>query len=214
MGALTSLGLSVQESWEGMVAGRSGIAPITQFDASDLPVRIAGEVKGFDVTQYMDAREARRMARCAHLALAAGIQAMADAGIEGESHRVRVYGMAPRPCQTVFLRTVFGVVDEEVRSLGEGDVILVHQASRMPVRKFVVGQKHEGFSLCFKTVSRSPIRMADRNGRDVQPVQIEWIAADFPIADIRLDGFKTHGEMGRGHDARDVTSGLPAKQRQ
>ena len=44
MGAVTPLGLSVQESWEGMVAGRSGIAPITFFDPSDLPVRIAGEL--------------------------------------------------------------------------------------------------------------------------------------------------------------------------
>jgi len=81
MGAVTPLGLSVDESWEGMVAGRSGIATISLFDASDLPVRIAGEVKGFDVTRYVDAKEARRMARCAHLALAAGVQAMADAGL-------------------------------------------------------------------------------------------------------------------------------------
>ena len=81
MGAVTPLGLSVQESWEGMVAGRSGIAPITFFDPSDLPVRIAGELKGFDVTQYLDIKEARRMARSSHLALAAGIQAMADAGL-------------------------------------------------------------------------------------------------------------------------------------
>jgi 3-oxoacyl-[acyl-carrier-protein] synthase II len=81
MGAVTSLGLSVQESWEGLVAGRSGISHITAFDASDLPVRIAGEVKGLDVSEYIDAREARRMARCSHLALAAGVQAMADAGL-------------------------------------------------------------------------------------------------------------------------------------
>ncbi|HSJ53076.1 MAG TPA: beta-ketoacyl-[acyl-carrier-protein] synthase family protein, partial [Anaerolineae bacterium] len=82
MGAVTPLGLSVQESWDGLVAGRSGIATITQFDPSDLPIRIAGEVKGFDVTKYVDIKEARRMARCAHLALGAGIQAMADAGLD------------------------------------------------------------------------------------------------------------------------------------
>ncbi|MDD3825070.1 MAG: beta-ketoacyl-ACP synthase II [Anaerolineae bacterium] len=81
MGAVTPLGLSVQESWEGMVAGRSGISTITLFDASDLPIRIAGELKGFDVTEYLDIKEARRMARSSHLALAAGIQAMADAGL-------------------------------------------------------------------------------------------------------------------------------------
>jgi len=81
MGALTALGLTVEETWAGLVAGRSGIGPITQFDASELPVRIAGEVKGFDPTVYIDFKEARRMARCSQLALAAGIQAMADAGL-------------------------------------------------------------------------------------------------------------------------------------
>ncbi len=81
MGALTPLGLSVEETWEGLVAGRSGIAEITHFDPSELPVRIAGEVKGFDPTDYVDPEQARHMARCSQLALAAGIQAMADAGL-------------------------------------------------------------------------------------------------------------------------------------
>ena len=81
MGALTPLGLSVEETWSGLVAGRSGITEITQFDASDLPIRIAGEVKGFDPTDYIPFKEARRMARASHLALAAGAQAMADAGL-------------------------------------------------------------------------------------------------------------------------------------
>ncbi|MFX1266087.1 MAG: beta-ketoacyl-[acyl-carrier-protein] synthase family protein, partial [Promethearchaeota archaeon] len=81
MGAFTPLGLSVEETWAGLVAGRSGIAEITQFDASHLPIRIAGEIKGFDVRDYIDFKEARRMARCSHLAVAAGQQAMADAGL-------------------------------------------------------------------------------------------------------------------------------------
>lgn len=81
MGALTPLGLSVEETWAGLVAGKSGIAEITQFDASHLPIRIAGEVKGFDARDYIDFKEARRMARPSHLALAAGLQAMEDAGL-------------------------------------------------------------------------------------------------------------------------------------
>lgn len=81
MGALTPLGLSVEETWTGLVEGRSGITPITQFDASHLPIRIAGEVKGFDPVAYMDMKEARRMSRCSQLAVAAAVQAMADAGL-------------------------------------------------------------------------------------------------------------------------------------
>ena len=81
MGAITPLGLSVEETWAGLIAGRSGITEITHFDASHLPIRIAGEVKGFDPADYIDFKEARRMARVSQLALAAGTQAMADAGL-------------------------------------------------------------------------------------------------------------------------------------
>ncbi len=84
MGALTPLGLDVEETWAGLIAGRSGITEITLFDASHLPIRIAGEVKGFDPSDYIDFKEARRMARTSQLALAAGMQAMADAGLGGQ----------------------------------------------------------------------------------------------------------------------------------
>jgi len=81
MGAITSVGLNVEETWRNLLAGRSGIAAITQFDASHLPVRIAGEIKGFDPTEYIPFKEARRMARASQLALAASVQAMQDAGL-------------------------------------------------------------------------------------------------------------------------------------
>ena len=63
MGALTPLGLTLAETWDGLLAGRSGVGPITQFDASMLSVRIAGELKGFDPRRYINPKEARRMAR-------------------------------------------------------------------------------------------------------------------------------------------------------
>ncbi|MDD2948678.1 MAG: beta-ketoacyl synthase N-terminal-like domain-containing protein, partial [Rugosibacter sp.] len=61
LGLVSPVGNSVPEAWENIIAGKSGIAPITRFDASALSVRIAGEVKGFDVTAYLSAKEARRM---------------------------------------------------------------------------------------------------------------------------------------------------------
>lgn len=84
MGMLSSLGNSVAETWEGLLHGRSGIGPITQFDASDYPWRIAGEVKDFDPRQYIDFKEARRMSRVSQLAVAAARQALADAGFADE----------------------------------------------------------------------------------------------------------------------------------
>jgi 3-oxoacyl-[acyl-carrier-protein] synthase II len=79
LGAITPLALTVRETWEGLLAGKSGVATITQFDASDLPVRIAAEVKGFDPRNYMDFKEARRMARCSQMAIATAQEAVADA---------------------------------------------------------------------------------------------------------------------------------------
>ena len=82
IGAMTPLGLTMKETWEGLLAGRSGIAEITQFDASDLPVRIAGELKGFKAREYINFKEARRMSRCSQVAVATAQEAMADAGLE------------------------------------------------------------------------------------------------------------------------------------
>jgi 3-oxoacyl-[acyl-carrier-protein] synthase II len=83
MGAVTALGLDTQSTWEGMVAGRSGIGPITQFDPSRLTTRIAAEVKGFDCSAVLDRKEQRRNDRYVQLALVATREAMEQAGLPG-----------------------------------------------------------------------------------------------------------------------------------
>lgn len=82
LGAISPLGNTVSEAWENLVAGKSGIGPITRFDASAFASRIAGEVKDFDVTSYLTAKDARRMDVFIHYGMAAGIQAIRDSGIE------------------------------------------------------------------------------------------------------------------------------------
>jgi 3-oxoacyl-[acyl-carrier-protein] synthase II len=88
MGAVTQLGLDVQSTWDGLIAGRSGIGPITQFDPSRLTTRIAGEVKDFDSSSVLDRKDQRRNDRYTQLALVAARQAMDQAGLparlEGE----------------------------------------------------------------------------------------------------------------------------------
>jgi len=82
LGAITPLGLDVETTWEALVAGKSGIGYITQFDAEGFETRIAAEVKGFDPTSYVGPKEARRMDRFSQLAVAAAMQAVQDAKLE------------------------------------------------------------------------------------------------------------------------------------
>ena len=87
MGTVNPLGKSVEESWNNTLEGRSGIAPITLFDASQGSVGIAGEVKDFQALDYMPAKEARRRDRYQQLASAAALEAIEHSGLEVEEGR-------------------------------------------------------------------------------------------------------------------------------
>jgi len=93
VGAISPAGLTVAELWDKVAVGRSAIGPVTQWDASDWPVRIAGEIKGFDPTKFINRREARRLARCTQIATVAAHEAMAQSGLPqpfDDPHRVGV----------------------------------------------------------------------------------------------------------------------------
>jgi 3-oxoacyl-[acyl-carrier-protein] synthase II len=81
VGALTPVGLSVPETWANLVAGRSGVRPLTRFDAGHYPVRIAADVPNFNPTSVMSRKRARRTARFAQFAIAASHEALADGGL-------------------------------------------------------------------------------------------------------------------------------------
>ena len=82
LGAISPIGLDVNETWQAILAGKSGAAPITHFDASDHKTQFAAEVKGFDAEEMFGRRDARRMDRYAQFALAAALQAVDDAKLE------------------------------------------------------------------------------------------------------------------------------------
>ncbi len=85
LGIVSPVGNTVESAWANILAGRSGIAPVTRFDASNLACHFAGEVKGFNVEDWMPAKEARHMDTFIHYGMAAGLQAVADAGLpQGE----------------------------------------------------------------------------------------------------------------------------------
>ncbi|MBA3741292.1 MAG: beta-ketoacyl-[acyl-carrier-protein] synthase II, partial [Chloroflexi bacterium] len=86
LGAVTPIGNDVPTFWANLVAGVSGVGPITQFDASGEEVRIAAEVKGFEPRDWIDFKQARRMSRFAQLAVAAARQAIDGSRLEIGDH--------------------------------------------------------------------------------------------------------------------------------
>jgi 3-oxoacyl-[acyl-carrier-protein] synthase II len=93
LGLVSPVGNTVAETWNNILAGKSGIGQITRFDATALKARIAGEVKGFDVTEYISPKEARRMDVFIHYGMAAGVQAFRESGLvvtEENAHRIGV----------------------------------------------------------------------------------------------------------------------------
>ncbi|MBT4075001.1 MAG: beta-ketoacyl-ACP synthase II, partial [Gammaproteobacteria bacterium] len=94
LGMLTPVGNTVEESWKNIVAGKSGIAPITAFDTSNFPVKISGSVKDFDATQYILKKDLKKMDPFIHYGIAAGLQAMEDAGLEVTDENAERIGVA------------------------------------------------------------------------------------------------------------------------
>lgn len=94
MGMVSPVGLTVKESWDNILAGKSGIAPITHFDTEGFSVRFGGSVKGFDVTKYLSAKEAKKMDPFIHYGLAAGVEAMEDSGLEVTEENAEMIGVS------------------------------------------------------------------------------------------------------------------------
>ncbi|OAT83166.1 beta-ketoacyl-[acyl-carrier-protein] synthase II [Bacillus sp. MKU004] len=94
LGAVTPLGNDVQSTWSGILEGKTGIGPLTRLNADDYPAKVAAELKDFDIEQYVERKEARKMDRFTHYAVAASMMAVKDAKMEindENAHRVGVW---------------------------------------------------------------------------------------------------------------------------
>ena len=112
LGMITPLGASLESSWDGLLAGKSGIGPITSFNTEGYPVRFGGTVPEFDISEYLSPKEARRMDEFIQYGLVTGIQAMADAGLEvtdENRHRIGV-AVGSGIGGIVTIETCYGVV--------------------------------------------------------------------------------------------------------
>ena len=94
LGMLTPVGNTVEESWKNIVAGKSGITPITIFDTTDFPVKISGSVKDFDASLYIPPKDQKKMDPFIHYGIAAGIQALEDSGLEVTEENAERIGVA------------------------------------------------------------------------------------------------------------------------
>lgn len=93
LGLITPVGNSVKEAWSNILAGKSGIAPLTHFDTSDFSVRFGGSIRDFDIEDYISRKDAKKMDPFIHYGMAAGIQAIEDSGIEiteENAHRIGI----------------------------------------------------------------------------------------------------------------------------
>ena len=94
LGIVSPVGVGVASAWENILAARSGVARITRFDASEFPSQIAAEVKDFDVSRWLSAKEARRYDTFVHYGLVSTMEAVRDAGLdESAIDRLRVAGV-------------------------------------------------------------------------------------------------------------------------
>ena len=94
LGIVSPVGNDVATAWANIIAGKSGIGPITHFDASTFPTRIAGEVRNFDPAQYVAAKDVKKMDPFIHYGVAASVQALADAGLHPHEHDEERIGVA------------------------------------------------------------------------------------------------------------------------
>jgi 3-oxoacyl-[acyl-carrier-protein] synthase II len=124
LGIVSPVGIGAETTWDALVSGRSGIDTISLFDASEFDVDVAGEVKGFDPTSYMDAKDARRHDRSTQLAVAATGEALREAGLLGDDGHVTSDVDADR------FGMVFGTGIGGIGMLLENQMILVERGAR------------------------------------------------------------------------------------
>ncbi len=94
LGIISPVGNDVATAWANIVGGRSGIGPITHFDASTFPTRIAGEIRDFDPTEFVAAKDVKKMDPFIHYGIAASVQALSDAGLKPHEHDEERIGVA------------------------------------------------------------------------------------------------------------------------
>jgi 3-oxoacyl-[acyl-carrier-protein] synthase II len=203
IGAVTPLGLSIDETWPCLKRGESGIGPITLFDAGDLPVRIAGEVKNFNPLDYMDRRTARRTSRSSHLALAAAQQAVTDSRLDFTAIQSDRIGVSIGTGVGGLDKTIEGLESIADRSTRANPFGIVSSLSNMPA-SLIASQFHaQGHTSTFVTACASGLQAI---GEAAEVIKRGWAdvmiagGTDALILRVSIVGFNAMGGLSKLND--------------
>jgi 3-oxoacyl-[acyl-carrier-protein] synthase II len=204
IGAVTALGLTFAETWEGLLHARSGIGPITLFDASDLPVRVAGEIKGFDATQYMDRKQVRRTSRTTHLALAAATMALEDAQLDVTKIDPHCIGVSLGAGVAGLDKTVEGVMSIADGGTRVNPLGVVSSLANMPAALTAAHFNLQGPNATIVTACASGVQGIGEGAEIIRRGWVDMMLAggsDAPILRIGILGFNAMGALAQRNDS-------------
>jgi 3-oxoacyl-[acyl-carrier-protein] synthase II len=204
LGAITPLGLTLDETWQGLLHARSGIGPTTLFDANDLPVRVAGEIKGFDATRYLDRKQVRRTSRTTHLAIAAATMALQDARLDVAKIDPHCIGVSLGAGVAGLDKTVEGVMSIADGGTRVNPLGVVSSLANMPAALTAAQFNLQGPNATTVTACASGVQSV---GEGAEMIRRGWAdvmlagGSDAPILRIGILGFNAMGALAQRNDA-------------
>ena len=204
IGAVTALGLTWDETWEGLLRARSGIGSITLFDASDLPVRVAGEIKGLDATRYIERKQVRRTSRTTHLAMAAATMALQDAGLDVTQVDPYCIGVSLGAGVAGLDKTVEGVMSIADGGTRVNPLGVVSSLANMPAALTAAQFNLQGPNATTVTACASGVQSIGEGAEMIRRGWAEVMLAggsDAPILRIGILGFNAMGALAQRNDA-------------
>lgn len=204
MGAITCLGLDVATTWQKLLAGESGIRPITRFDPSELRTHFAGEVQDFDPTNYMDRKEARRLDPVIQFTLAAAKEAVADAGIdfsaEDPARMGAIIGTAIGGLHATWdnAKTLFERGMRKVSPFMITNMLVDSAAGRLAIEYNLIGPNHAVVSACASGTSAcgEAFEMLRRGDADV----VVAGGSEAAIVPLTFAGFDVMGALSQRNE--------------
>jgi len=203
LGAITPIGLNTDEFWQGLIEGRNGIGPITAFDASKFPVKLAGEVKGFDPEKYMSPKRVDRSSRVIQFAIAASKMAVEQSGLDMKAEKAERVGVV---IATSGMPSLIG---------DQGDILKTRGPNRIdPLLASKIGQNMVAVQVGMELGARGPnttVNSACASGSDSIGTALNHLrlghadviiagGADCTITPICIAATGIVGAMTRSHD--------------